>query len=895
MITINGHEYEFKPGQTILEAATEAGIYIPTLCHHPCLPAQSACRLCVVEVEGARTLCSSCSYPVRDGLKVNTDTERVRKARRMLVELILRSHELKCVVCDKNGSCELQRIAYDLGIDKSRFGFKRKGIPIDDSSLAIYINMDQCILCGRCVAACNDLLVNEVWGFTGRGSQSRVSTAFHDPLIDSTCVICGGCVSACPVNAILDKRSLGQGRSFEMTKTRVVCPYCGVGCTFELNSRDNQFIRVTTNEFGYVNGIMTCVKGKFGLDFINHPDRLTSPLIKENGDFRETTWDDAYEVIAKKFKELKDKYGPDALAGFSSSKCSNEENFLMEKLVRCVFGTNNVDNCARLCHASTVAGLKKAFGSGAMTNSIAEVDKSDVFLVTGSNTTETHPVIGSMIKRAIKYGNAKLIVVEPREIELTRFANVWLRQKNGTDVAWLNGMMNVILEEGVEDKKFIEERCTDFDKLKETVKKYTPEYVEDITGIPADDLRKAARLYANANRAAIYYAMGITQHSTGTDNVLSIANLAMLTGNVGFEGTGVNPLRGQNNVQGACDLGALPNTLPGYSDLTNPEIRGKFERAWGVQLPDKVGKGIVEILNAASGGEIHGLYILAENPMVSDPDTNHVKEALEKLDFLVVQDIFLTETAKLADVVLPGACFAEKDGTITNTERRIQRSYKALDPPGEAKADWQILYEVSTRMGYEMNYNHPSEIMDEIAELAPIYGGIHYDRLGDAGLQWPCLDRDHTGTKFLHKDKFAHGKGVFHGVEFKPPAEVPDSEYPLVLSTGRMLYHFHTGSMTRRSYTLDQTVPEGYMEIHPKNAEELGITEGDYVNVTSRRGTIKTKANVTEKVAKGSVFIPFHFAEAAANVLTNPVLDPIAKIPELKVCAVKVEKIGESN
>ena len=890
MITINGKELPFVPGQTIYHAAKAAGIYIPTLCYHPCLPSQSACRICVVEVEKARNLCASCSYPLNDDMVIHTNSERVIKARIMIMELLLRSHELKCVVCDKNGTCELQKIAYELGIEKSRFGFKPREIPIDESSPAIYHEMSQCVLCGRCIAACNELMVNEVLGFTGRGSQSRVSTAFHDPLKDSTCVICGACVTTCPVSAIMDKQSLGLGRSFELEKTRVVCPYCGVGCTFDLNHKDNHFIRVTSSELGYVNNIMTCVKGKFGLDFINHPDRLKTPLIKENGEFREASWDEAYSIIASKFKELMDKYGGDALAGFSSSKCTNEENYLMEKMVRTVFGTNNVDNCARLCHASTVAGLKKAFGSGAMTNSIAEVPQSDVILVTGSNTTEAHPVIGSMIKRAVKYGNTKLIVIDPRELELVKFADVWLRQRNGTDVAWLNGMMNVILEEGLENKEFINERCEGFDELRETIKKYTPEYVQEITGIPADDLRKAARLYAKAGKAAIYYAMGITQHATGTDNVLSIANLAMLTGNVGFEGTGVNPLRGQNNVQGACDLGALPNTLPGYSDLTNDEVRGKFEHAWGTKLPDKVGKGVVELLNAASAGELHGLYVLAENPMISDPDTNHVKEALQKLDFLVVQDIFLTETAQLADVVLPGACFAEKDGTFTNTERRIQRSFKALDPPGIAKPDWQILYEVSTKMGYEMSYNHPSEIMDEIASLAPIYGGIHYDRLGEEGLQWPCPDREHPGTVYLHKDKFSMGKGLFHAVEYKPPAEEPDSEYPYVLSTGRLLYHFHTGSMTRRAYTLDHTVPEGYVEIHPETASEVGVKDGEYVNVSSRRGTIKTKALVTERVAVGSVFIPFHFAEAAANVLTNPVLDPIAKIPEFKVCTVKIEK-----
>jgi formate dehydrogenase alpha subunit len=891
MITIDGKELEFQAGNTILMAARAAGIYIPTLCYHSCLPEQSACRICVVEVEGARMLCASCSYPLSDGMMIRTNSERVMKARKMLIELMLRSHELKCVICDKNGSCELQKIAYELGIDKSRFGFQKRGIPNDDSSPAIFHEMDQCILCGRCVAACNDLMVNEVIGFTGRGSESRVATAFNDPLKESTCVICGACVTTCPVSAIMDKRSLGKGRSFEHESATVVCTYCGVGCTFELNSKDNKFINVTNNKLGFVNNIMTCVKGKFGLDFINHPDRLTTPLIKENGEFREASWDEVYDMIATRIKAIKDKFGGDALAGFSSSKCSNEENFLMQKLVRCVFGTNNVDNCARLCHASTVAGLKRAFGSGAMTNSIAEVSKSDVILITGSNTTEAHPVIGSMIKRAVKYGDTKLIVIDPRKLELTKFADVWLRQKNGTDVAWINGMINVILTEGLEDKDYIKDRCIDFEAVAKTVKKYTPEYVEGITGIPADDLRNAARLYASGKRAAIYYAMGITQHSTGTDNVLSIANLAMITGNVGFEGAGVNPLRGQNNVQGACDLGALPNTLPGYSDLTNSEIRGKFEQAWGTTLPDKVGLGIVEILNAARNGDIHGLYILAENPMVSDPDTNHVREALEKLDFLVVQDIFLTETAKFADVVLPGACFAEKDGTVTNTERRIQRSNKALNPPGSAKPDWEILYEVATKLGFEMHYNHPSEIMDEIAELAPIYGGIHYDRLGTVGLQWPCIDREHSGTKYLHKDKFTHGKGIFHAIEYKPPAEEPDEEYPLVMSTGRILYHFHTGSMTRRAFTLDATVPEGYVEINPATANELGISDGDYVNVSSRRGKIKTKAFVTDKVAKGSVFIPFHFAEAAANVLTNPVLDPIAKIPELKVCAVKVAKV----
>ncbi len=890
MITINGMECENGSGETILDVAQKNDIYIPTLCYHPCLPPQSACRLCIVEVEGARTLCPACSYPASDGLAIHTDTKRVERARRLLLELIIRSHELKCVTCDKNGTCELQRLAYEMGVERSRFGFTPREDVLDDSSPAIYREMDQCILCGRCVAACSRMMVNDFLGFTGRGAESRVSTAFFKPYGDSDCVMCGACVAACPVSALLDKRSLGKGRSFEMEKTTVVCPYCGVGCTFELNTRNGEYVRATTDEPQPVNGIMSCVKGKFGLDFINHSDRLKTPLIKEKGRFREATWDEVLGRIAKEFTAIKSEYGPDALGGFSSSKCTNEENYLMQKLVRAVFGTNNVDNCARLCHASTVAGLKRAFGSGAMTNSIDEVSRSDVLLVTGSNTTETHPVIGSLIKRAVRYGDTKLIVVDPRRIDLVEHADIWLRQNNGTDVAWINGMMNVILEEGLEDREYIDARCEGFGAMEATVERYTPEYVEGITGIPADDLRSAARLFASGDRSAIYYSMGITQHSNGTDNVLSIANLGMLTGNVGFEGTGVNPLRGQNNVQGACDLCALPNVLPGYQAVTDDELRAKFEAAWGVELPAEPGKGIVEILDAAAARDIRGLYIFAENPAVSDPDSNHVKKALERLDFLVVQDIFLTETAQLADVVLPSSCFAEKDGTFTNTERRIQRTHKALDPPGEAREDWRTICDVATALGYEMRYDHPSEIMDEIASLAPIYGGIAYDRLGKDGLQWPCTDRDHPGTKFLHEGEFAHGMGKFHAIDHRPPAEVPDEEYPLVLSTGRMLYHFHTGSMSRRADTLDTTVPEGYAEVNPATAKRYGVRDGDHIVLESRRGRIRTRANVTEKVDEGTIFVPFHFAEAAANVLTNPILDPVAKIPELKVCAVRMEK-----
>ena len=537
-----------------------------------------------------------------------------------------------------------------------------------------------------------------------------------------------------------------------------------------------------------------------------------------------------------------------------------------------------------------MAGLAAAFGSGAMTNSIDDIGTADVILITGSNTTEMHPIIALEVKKAVKRGS-KLIVVDPRQIEIVNFADIWLRQRPGTDVAWINGFMHIIIKEELYDKKFVEERTEGFEELKETVEKYTPEYVEKITGIPKDELIEAARLYAKADRATILYAMGITQHISGTDNVKSLANLAMLTGNVGREGTGVNPLRGQNNVQGACDMGALPNVFPGYQKVTDDKIREKFEKAWGVKLSGKVGLPVTEMIDAIEEGKIKALYIMGENPALSDPDLQHVLSCLKKLDFLVVQDIFLTETAELADVVLPGCSFAEKDGTFTNTERRIQLIRKAIKPIGNSKPDWEIICELSKRMGYEMNYSHPREIMDEISSLTPIYGGIKYYRLENGGLQWPCLDETHPGTKILHKDKFARGKGKFHAIEYIEPAELPDDEYPFLLSTGRVLAHFHTGTMTRKVKAIDWLIPECLVEMNPIDAEELDIFDQDKVRITSRRGSIEAKVFLTERVPPKMIFIPFHFKEAAANILTISALDPVAKIPEYKVAAVKIEKI----
>jgi formate dehydrogenase alpha subunit len=660
----------------------------------------------------------------------------------------------------------------------------------------------------------------------------------------------------------------------------------------ELNVKDNKVVKVTSShEVPGPNEGCLCVKGRFGYDFIDHPDRLTTPLIKVNGAFREASWEEALKLVADRLSTIKSESGSDSLAFFSSARCTNEENYLMNKFARAVIGTNNIDHCARLCHASTVAGLAVSFGSGAMTNSIEELERSDVALVTGSNTTETHPVISSFVKRGVKSGRTKLIVVEPRRINLVEYADVWLRQKPGTDIAWINGMMHVIIDEDLCAKEYIAERTEGFEDLKKAVAEYTPERVEKITGIPPQDLLEAARLYAKAPAAAILYAMGITQHISGTDAVKSIADLAMLCGNVGIESGGVNPLRGQNNVQGACDMGALPNVFSGYQAVTSVEVRDKMAKAWKVDsLPASVGLTVVEIINGAAAAQIRGLYIMGENPMMTDPDTHHVEQGLKALDFLVVQDIFLTETAALADVVLPSCCFAEKDGTFTNTERRVQRVRKAVEPPGEARSDWEIISALSARLGYEMNYPNAQAVFDEMVQVTPQYAGMDYQRLDKSGLQWPCPTKDHPGTKYLHRNNFTRGKGLFHAIDWVSPAEETDAEYPLILTTGRALYHYHSGSMTRRCVGLNDRCPECLVGVNTGDANTLNIQNGETIRVVSRRGEIHAKASVNEVTDGGTIFIPFHFYESAANKLTIAALDPICKIPEFKVCAVRVEK-----
>jgi len=665
-----------------------------------------------------------------------------------------------------------------------------------------------------------------------------------------------------------------------------ICPYCGVGCQLELEVKRDRIIRVSPKGDGAVNQGQACVKGRFGItEFVHHRERLKAPLIKRNGGFTEASWDEALGFVVQRLAS----YSKDEVAVISSAKCSNEENYIAQKFSRVVLGTNSVDHCARLCHAPSVAGLAQSFGSGAMTNSINEIRNARCILAIGTNTTEAHPIIGLEVKRAVDNG-AKLIVVNPREIDLVRFSHIWLKHRPGSDVALLMGMAKVILDEGLLDRSFINERCENLDAFKDSLKGFDLDFVERVTGVAKEKLVEAARVYATNKPSSILYAMGITQHSHGTDNVIATANLAMLTGNIGQPSSGVNPLRGQNNVQGACDMGALPNVYAGYQAVIDPDIRKKFEQAWGCSLPEKPGLTITEIFDLAYRGKLKALYIIGENPLLSEPDISHAREALERLEFLVVQDIFLSETAALADVVLAGASFAEKDGTFTNTERRVQRLRKAIEPIGDSRPDWWITCELGRGMGGKgFDFNHPSEIMEEISSLTPSYGGITYERLEEGGLQWPCPTKDHPGTPILHTQQFTRGKGRFIPLEYKPPMELPDEQYPLVLTTGRSLYHFHTGTMTRKVEGLNTLKGEG-VELNPADASKLGLRDGEKVKVSSRRGEVLARAKVTSASPVGVVFMTFHFAESPANMLTNPAIDPIAKIPEYKVCAVRIER-----
>jgi formate dehydrogenase alpha subunit len=894
--SVDGREIAFAEGQTVLDAARSAGIDIPSLCRHRKTGAPGNCRLCVVEVEGMEGFQISCRLPASTGMTVRAHSDALLELRRSLITLLLSNGRHDCERCEADGHCELQDAARLLEVEKPDFIVDRPYPPVDRSSPMIVRRPELCIGCGRCVAACREQVVHDVLDFAGRGADRRVICDEDLPLGESRCVSCGECVQLCPTGALLDGAASSRVlRNADTVET--VCPYCGVGCglTLHVDRRSGRVVGATGTESHPVSDGMLCVKGRYGLGFIHNDERLTGPLLRlPDGSLRETTWEEAIAFFADRFQAIRKEHGPDSVAGLSSAKCTNEENYLFQKLFRQVIGTNNVDHCARLCHSSTVAGMTAAIGSGAMTNDIAGIGAADVILVIGSDTTTAHPVIASRIKQAVRAGATKLIVIDPKRIDLAAHAAIYARHRIGSDVAVVNGIMRLIIESGLHDRAFVEERCEGFDELREMVAHYPPERVREIAGIEEDLLAEIASLFGGAETAAVFYAMGITQHTSGTDNVRSLVNLQLLCGNLGRSGGGINPLRGQCNVQGACDMGALPDFYPGYRKVDDDVSRRFFEKAWDTALSRKRGMTVMEMIASAFAGSLKAMFIMGENPLLSDPDVTRVRESLSRLDFLAVQDIFLTETARLADLVLPAACFAEKEGLFTNTERRVQRLQRAVVPPGGALEDRIILQKIAAAFGRPWPRQSSADVQEEIRRLVPAYGGISSERVCAGGLQWPCPSLDHPGTPVLHRDSFPAGRGQMKGAHWRPPPELPDDEFPLVLTTGRLLPQFHTGTMTRRSPGIDNLAGPAVMISEP-DAAALGILNGRPVEVATRRGTIRAPARITAALPRGTVFVPFHFKEAAANILTDPAVDKVAGIPGFKICAARVTRVEGST
>ena len=897
-VMIDGIPVEVEKGTTVLHAAKKAGIEIPTLCYIEDLIPDGSCRLCVVEVKnnGRTKIDTSCTLQVSEGDEIFTRSEKVRQSRKQTLDLLLSDHNVHCFSCEANGDCKLQEYAFEYGLETTSYEGQKSGGEVDDTNKFFTYDPSLCILCHRCVNTCNYIVGRGAIETMERGFQSVIGNG-EGQWKDGICESCGNCVQACPTGALSMKRRK-KYRTYQVEKkVLTTCPHCATGCQYYLLVKDGKIVDTEAYN-GPSNKGLLCVKGRSGsFDFVHHPSRITDPLIKnkETGEFEKATWDEALDLVASKFMEIKKKYGSESLAGFACSRSPNEDIYMVQKMVRTCFGTNNTDNCARVCHSASVAGLAMTLGSGAMTNPIEDITKKpDVIMLVGSNPEEAHPVVGMQIRQAVQRG-CKLIVVDPRDIGLAKHADIHLKLKPGTNVAFANGIMNVIISEGLQDEKFIAERTEGYEKIKEIVKEYTPEKVAEICHIDAEDLKKAAIMYAKANRAPIIYCLGVTEHSTGTEGVMSMSNMALLVGKLGREGCGVNPLRGQNNVQGACDMGASPTDFPGYQKVANPEVVAKFEKAWNTKLNPNPGLHATDVFPAAIRGDVKGLYIYGEDPVVTDPDTHHIIKALESLEFFVIQELFMTETAQYADVILPGVSYAEKEGTFTNTERRVQRVRKAVTIPGNARLDTDIIIDLMNRMGYPQPHLTAAEIMDEIASVTPSFGGISHARLdseevGGRGLQWPCPTKDHPGTPIMHVGKFARGLGWFYPAEYVPSAELPDEEYPIILMTGRILYHYTTRAMTGKTEELMEIEGHSFIEINEEDAAELGIQNGDKVRLTSRRGQIESTARVGTKVSKGESWMPFHFPDGNANWLTNAALDKYARIPEYKVCAIKIEK-----
>ena len=894
-VIIDGKTIKASPDETILEVARRSEISIPTLCYLKDVNEIGACRMCVVEIEGHEHLYTSCNTKVEEGMVIHTNSEKVKSSREFVLQLILANHDVRCLNCSKSGDCELQNLSneFDLPIGNpyNRKLVKRR--PVTDNPFLSYYP-ELCIGCQRCVSTCSKVVGNGVLRSSKLGTSTFIDAPFGKNWKNSKCEMCGNCAKVCPTGALVAK-NMSNYRQSKVEKVLTTCPHCATGCQMYFMVKNNRVVDVRPAD-GPSNKGLLCVKGRFGsFDFIHSPERLKYPLIKnrETGEFERATWDEALDLIATRFKAIKAQYGADALAGFACSRSPNEDCYMLQKMVRCAFGTNNVDNCARVCHSASVAGLAMTLGSGAMTNPIADITASDVdvIMLVGSNPEEAHPVIGMQIRQAVNRG-AHLIVVDPRDIGLAKEADIHLKLRPGTNVAFANGMMHIFIEEGLIDKEFIKNRTEGFEELKQIVSEYTPEYVAKICHIDPDHLREAARMYARAKKAPIIYCLGVTEHSTGTEGVMSMSNMAMMVGKLGRPGCGVNPLHGQNNVQGACDMGAMPGDMPGYQKVTNDAVMDKFEKAWGVKLSRKPGLHATDVFQAAIDKKVRGLFIFGEDPVVTDANQHHVVKALESLDFLVIDDLFMTESCQYADVVLPGISYAEKEGTFSNTERRVQRVRKAVTLEGEMRPDTEIFTDLMNRMGYSQPYLTPAQIMDEISFLTPIFGGISHARLDNGEtLQWPCPDRESKGTPILHVGKFSRGLGWFYPAKYQPSAELPDDEYPLILMTGRILYHYNTRAMTGKTPGLMEKEGHSFIEVNTADAAKLGIADREKIRVTSRRGSIVSEARVSTKVSQGETWMPFHFPDGNANVLTNAALDKYARIPEYKVCAVRIEKI----
>ena len=903
-LEIDGVEISVAEGTSVIAAAVDAGVRVPKLCATDSLEAFGSCRLCLVEIEGRKGYPASCTTMVAPGMKVRTQTPKLADLRRGVMELYISDHPLDCLTCSANGNCELQDMAGVVGLREVRYGYEGENhlkAEKDNSNPYFSFDPSKCIVCSRCVRACEETQGTFALTIDGRGFASMVSPSENQPFMESECVSCGACVQACPTATLMEKSVIDKGQADHSVTT--TCAYCGVGCSFRAEMKGAEVVRMVPNKEGKANHGHSCVKGRFAFGYATHPDRIKTPMIRSKitDPWREVSWDEAINHAASEFRRIQAKYGRDSVGGITSSRCTNEETYLVQKLVRAAFGNNNVDTCARVCHSPTGYGLKTTLGESAGTQDFDSVMKADVMMVIGANPTDGHPVFASLMKRRLREG-AKLIIADPRTIDMVRTphieASYHLQLRPGTNVALINSLAHVIVTEGLVKDNFVAARCDvkEFAKWKAFIaqSRNSPEEMEKVTGVPAEQVRGAARLYATGGNAAIYYGLGVTEHSQGSTMVMGIANLAMATGNIGHDGVGVNPLRGQNNVQGSCDMGSFPHELPGYRHVSDDMARAQFESEWGVKLDNEPGLRIPNMFDASIDGSFKGLYIQGEDIAQSDPDTQHVTHALEALECVVVQDIFLNETAKFAHVFLPGSSFLEKNGTFTNAERRISRVRKVM-PPLAGKEDWEVTAALSNALGYPMNYKHPSEIMDEIARLTPTFTGVSYERIDELeSIQWPCNDEAPEGTPVMHVDEFVRGKGNFVVTEYVPTEERTTGKYPLILTTGRILSQYNVGAQTRRTPN-NAWHSEDRLELHPHDAEQRGIKDGDWVGITSRAGETVLRARITERMQPGVVYTTFHFPESGANVITTDNSDWATNCPEYKVTAVQVSLVSQPS